>query len=236
MSLKEIKTDFNRLADAKQAQNLQRYFKTGKGHYGEGDEFLGIKVPLLRQLVRKYQDLPLADVIKLLQSRYHEQRLTALLLLVKKFEKGDALLRTKIYHIYLKSYRRINNWDLVDLSAPNIVGTFLLHKNRKILYQWVKSPNLWKRRIAVISSFAFIRNNDFKDCLNLAQLLLKDEHDLIHKAVGWMLREIGKRNQSVLEEFLSKYAPLMPRTMLRYSIEKFPPGKRKKYLNFKPAT
>lgn len=236
MTLQNIKSDFQRLSDNKQAQNLQRFFKTGKGQYGEGDMFLGVKVPLQRQLVKKYHNLSLIDIEKLLRSEYHEYRLTALLLLVKKFEKGDLRQKGKIYSLYLKNYRYINNWDLVDLSAPNIVGAYLLDKNRNLLYQWAKSPNLWKRRIAVLATFAFIRNKDFNDSLKIAEILMKDRHDLIHKAAGWMLREVGKRDLALLEIFLAKNAASMPRTMLRYSIEKLPASKRLKYLKIEPAT
>lgn len=236
MSLINIKKVFQKLADKKQAENLQRFFKTGKGQYGEGDKFLGIKVPLQRQLVKKYLDLPLADVENLLHSQYHEHRLTALLLLVKKFEKGDLKQKDKIYRLYLKNYRRINNWDLVDLSAPNIVGVYLLDKNRSILYKLAKSSDLWQRRISVLATFTFIRNKDFNDSLKIAEMLLKDRHDLIHKAVGWMLREVGKRDLAVLDDFLAKNAATMPRTMLRYAIEKLPESKRLKYLKIKRTT
>jgi len=229
-TLTQLKKDLNKLADRKQAAILSRFFKTGPGAYGEGDVFLGIKVPEQRKAAGKYADLSLADTQKLLKSKIHEHRLVALLILVKKFKKGGEKLRAEIFKAYLKNTRYINNWDLVDLSAPNIVGRHLLDKSRQILYKLVRSKSLWGRRIAVLATFSFIRENDFRDSLRLSEILLKDEHDLIHKATGWMLREIGKRDQAVLERFLRKYYQVMPRTMLRYAIEKFDEKKRKFYL------
>jgi len=229
-TLTQLKKDLNKLADRKQAAILSRFFKTGPGAYGEGDVFLGIKVPEQRKAAGKYADLSLADTQKLLKSKIHEHRLVALLILVKKFKKGGEKLRAEIFKAYLKNTRYINNWDLVDLSAPNIVGRHLLDKSRQILYKLVRSKSLWGRRIAVLATFSFIRENDFRDSLRLSEILLKDEHDLIHKATGWMLREIGKRDQAVLERFLRKYYQDMPRTMLRYAIEKFDEKKRKFYL------
>ncbi len=217
----------------KQAQILQRFFKTGPGEYGEGDIFLGIKVPQQRQVVKKcYKDLPLSEIPKILRTKVHEYRLAALLILVAKFNVKDigAAEKKKIYDLYLKNMAFINNWDLVDLSAPNIVGVYLLDKPREILYKLAKSKDLWERRIAILATFTFIRDNDFKDTLRIAKTLLHDEHDLIHKAVGWMLREVGKRDQDAEEKFLRAHYQVMPRTMLRYAIERFEEKKRKYYM------
>ncbi|MCF7835925.1 MAG: DNA alkylation repair protein [Candidatus Marinimicrobia bacterium] len=232
MSLSKLKKELKDLADPLQAKNLQRFFKTGKGDYGEGDVFLGIKVPVLRKTAKSYADLSLSDIEELLKSKIHEHRLTSLFLMVKKFEKGDEGLRKKIFKIYLKNAQNINNWDLVDLSAPNIVGTYLLDKKneRKILYKLVESKNLWEKRISVLATFSFIRDNDFSDTLKISGIFLNDEHDLIHKAVGWMLREVGNRDMVQEEKFLKKHYKKMPRTMLRYAIEKFPEKKRLAYL------
>lgn len=225
--LKKITKELKSLGDKKQAEILQRFFKTGKGQYGEGDIFLGIKVPVQRQICKKY-DLTLEEIQELLNSRIHEHRLCGILALVDKYKKAKK--KKEIFRFYLKNSKRINNWDLVDLSAPNIVGDYLLEKDKKVIYKLVKSKNLWEKRIAIISTFTFIRNGKFKDTLKISDILLKDRHDLIHKAVGWMLREVGKRDIKVLESFLRKHYKDMPRTMLRYSIEKFPEKKRKSIL------
>jgi len=192
--------------------------------------FLGIKVPEQRKVAKKYKDLSLKDTESLLKSNIHEHRLIALLMLIQHYQKANPELKKKIFNIYLKNTQHINNWDLVDLSAPNIVGDFLLTKNRKILYKLAKSKRLWERRIAILATFTFIKNNDLKDTLKISEILLKDKHDLIHKSVGWMLREVGKKNQGILEDFLKKHYKTMPRTMLRYAIEKFPEPKRQAYL------
>ena len=218
--------DFEALRNFEKAKILQTFFKTGKGEYGEGDIFYGITVPQLRVLSKKYKSLELKDAEKLLKSKVHEFRMVGLFILVLKYSKSKKL----IYDVYMKNLNGINNWDLVDLSAPNIVGDFLLDKDRNILYLLVKSNKLWERRVAMLSCFTFIRKNQFEDALKIAEILLKDEHDLMHKAVGWMLREIGKRNQEVEELFLKKYYKQMPRTMLRYAIEKFDEKKRRFYL------
>lgn len=236
MTLIDFKKEYERLKNPQQAKILAGFFKTGKGQYGEGDFFLGIKVPVQRAAIKKYYNLSLADLQELLDSPIHEHRLSALFILVKQFESalkaGDEKSQEKIYKFYLKNSKNINNWDLVDLSAPNIVGRYLLAKDREILYTLVKSKNLWERRIAVLAAFTFLRAKDFKDILKLAEMLLKDEHDLIHKAVGWMLREVGKRDEKVLRKFLDKFCARMPRTMLRYAIEKFSEEERKRYLKF----
>ncbi len=212
------------------AEHSQRFFKTGEGEYGEGDQFLGIRVPVLRKHVRMFEETPLRTVERLLGSKFHEERLFALLLLVRKFSKGADDERSEIYQTYLSNTRYINNWDLVDSSAPQIVGAYLEHKNREVLYALAGSDDLWERRIAILSTFHFIRSNDFDDALNLSRLLLNDREDLIHKAVGWMLREIGKRDKAIESSFLQTHYKRMPRTMLRYAIEKFPERERKLYL------
>ncbi len=228
MSLTELRQDLQDISTEERAKTNAWFFKTGKGQYGEGDKFLGITVPDTRTIAKKYKDLPFADVSTLLQSEWHEERLTALLILVHNFERGND--QEKIVEFYLQNTQRVNNWDLVDLSADKIVGAWLFDKDKSILYDLAKSTNLWERRIAIMSTFYFIRHNQFEDTLEIAELLLHDPHDLIHKAVGWMLREIGKRNQDVEETFLKKHYKTMPRTMLRYAIEKFSKEKRDYYM------
>ena len=229
--LDQIKREMSQLSDPERAGNLSWFFKTGKGQYGEGDIFLGIPVPEQRKVAKKYFDLSLDDLQELLNTKIHEYRFTALVILVSKYRKAEEMDRKEIFDFYLRNTENVNNWDLVDLSAPRIIGDYLLNKERSILYKLAKSNSLWERRISILSTFAFIDNNDFEDSLNISKLLLNDEHDLIHKAVGWALREIGKRNQNVEERFLAKHYLHMPRTMLRYAIEKFDEKKRKKYLN-----
>jgi 3-methyladenine DNA glycosylase AlkD len=231
MTAEIIRTKLRKAADKDKAKILQRFFKTGPGEYGEGDIFLGISVPALRKISKEFDGMPFNETMQLLKSTVHEERLLALLLLVRAFSKGDKAIQKRIFNIYLKNTKHINNWDLVDLTAPNIVGEYLRDKSRKPLYTLAKSNNLWKRRIAIMATFSFIRQNDFDDTLNISHLLLTDHHDLIHKAVGWMLREIGKRSPLAEEHFLQQHYRKMPRTMLRYAIERFPGAKRKKYLN-----
>ncbi len=229
-SLNNLRKEMKELSNPEKAKILQGFFKTGKGQYGEGDVFLGLVVPEQRKLVKRYWDsIGPQDLQILLNSRIHEERLIALLILVKKYEANE-IARQLVFDFYLENTMNINNWDLVDLSAPNIVGKFLLDKKRDVLYDLVKSNNLWEKRISIISTFSFIRNKQFEDTLKISEILLNDKHDLIHKAVGWMLREVGKRDEKVLEDFLKKHYRAMPRTMLRYAIEKFPEEKRKKYL------
>jgi 3-methyladenine DNA glycosylase AlkD len=228
-----IRSKLKKHANKDKAKLLQGFFKTGPGEYGEGDIFLGINVPTLRKLSKEHDGIKLPEMVKLFKSTIHEERLLALLMLVRAFSKGDEALKKEIYDLYLKHTRYINNWDLVDLTAPNIVGTYLLERSRKPLHEMAKSNDLWKRRISVLATFAFIKQNDFYDALKIANALLADEHDLIHKAVGWMLREIGKRDLYEEEQFLKSRYKDMPRTMLRYAIERFPETKRKKYLNGK---
>ncbi len=230
MMLNQIKSDLFQLSNPEKAKSLSRFFKTGKGQYGEGDIFLGIPVPEQRKVAKKYFDLPLNDLQELLRSEIHEHRLTALLILLAKYEKTGNSGKDEIFSFYMKNTENINNWDLVDLTAPKIVGDYLFNKDKSILFKLAKSNNLWERRIAILSTFGFIRKNNFKIALSISELLLHDKHDLIHKAVGWMLREIGKRDQEIEEQFLSKYNVQMPRTMLRYAIEKFDKKKRKFYL------
>jgi 3-methyladenine DNA glycosylase AlkD len=218
------------LADPKRAEGARRYFKTGPGEYGEGDKFLGIPAPVLRQLVREYGTLPLPSVVKLLKSPWHEERALAALILVRRYDKGGAAERESIYRLYLDSLQWINNWDLVDCSAAQIVGRHLAGRGRFPLTRMARSPHLWTRRVAVIATAYEIREGRFDDILYLAPRLLEDKEDLIHKAVGWMLRSVGDRDQSVLERFLDTYATRMPRTMLRYAIEKLSPAKRKRYM------
>lgn len=231
----KLKKELRKLADPKKAKILQGFFKTRKGEYGEGDKFLGITVPLQREVAKKFQDLSLADLQRLLNSKIHEERLVALLVLVFQFEKAskdqEEKHRKAIFEFYLKNAKNINNWDLVDLSAPKISGEYLLDKKRDVLYKLAKSRNLWEKRIAIISCFSFIRREEWRDTFLICKILLFDKHDLIHKACGWMLREVGKNSgQKKEEEFLKKYYQKMPRTMLRYAIEKFPEEKRQKYL------
>ena len=227
----EISKRLQKMGDKEDARFLQGFFKTGVGQYGEGDIFLGIRVPELRKLAKEYKALPLKEILSLLKSPYHEVRLFALILFVNTFAQGDETIQKKIYNLYLANTRYINNWDLVDLSAPNIVGAFLMERNRKPLYQLAKSKILWERRIAVLATFNFIKNNQFADVLKIAGILLQDKEDLIHKAVGWMLREVGKKDTACAESFLQKHCRTMPRTMLRYAIERFTPVKKHKFMN-----
>lgn len=235
--IRELQKETKSLKDPKKAKNLQRFFKTGKGEYGEGDIFYGITVPESRKLVKKYKEMSLSEVQKLIKSKIHEERLIALLIFVEQFvhlHQGSGETRKKIFNLYLKNTRYINNWDLVDLSAHKIIGEYLKDKDRNILYKLAKSKSLWERRIAMISTFAFINQKDSKDVLKIARILLKDKHDLIHKAVGWGLREVGKRVSLKDEyQFLDKYAAKMPRTMLRYAIERFDEKTRQRYLQIK---
>jgi len=226
----QLKKELKSLINPKQIKISQRFFKTGPGEYGEGDIFLGIKVPLQREVANKYIHLSFDNIENLLKSKIHEYRLIGLLILISKYKRAKEKEKKKIFNFYLKNYQGINNWDLVDISAPYIVGDYLLNKNKDILYKLARSKNLWKKRIAILSTFTFIKNNKFNDVLKISKLLLNDNHDLIHKAVGWMLRELGKRNLKIEEEFLKKYIKKMPRTMLRYAIEKFEEKKRKSYL------
>lgn len=233
MTAQKIKKRLRQFASREKAQILRRFFKTGPGEYGDGDIFLGVVVPDIRRVAKEFSGTPLGEIATLLASTVHEERLLALLMLVSAYAGGDDFLKKKIYGLYFKNTKYINNWDLVDLSAPNIVGTHLLDKSRKPLYAFARSKDLWKKRIAILATFQFIKQNDFSDTLGIAKVLLTDDHDLLHKAVGWMLREVGKRSLPVEEKFLRQHYRKMPRTMLRYAIERFPEGKRRKYLGGK---
>ncbi len=226
----DVRKALRKYADKEKAKVLRGFFKTKPGEYGEGDIFLGVTVPLVRNIVKQFKDLPLRDLKKLLHSNIHEERLLALLILVEQFNQADINAKEKIYKTYLANTKFINNWDLVDLSAPQIAGGFLINKDRRALYKLAQSPLLWDRRIAILSTFAFIKANDFDDLFRLTKLLLLDKEDLIHKACGWMLREAGKRNLRSEENFLRRHSKVMPRTMLRYAIERFPENKRRAYL------
>ena len=233
MSLTEIRKAILKQKNPAQALVLQRFFKTGKGEYGEGDIFYGIKVPEQKTIAKQFKDLTFDDLKELIKSKVHEERLIAAFILVDQYKKGDEKKKKSVYDFYLKNRKGINNWDLVDLSAPKIVGAYLIDKGKKWLYKFADSKDLWEKRISIISTQAFIREHFFEDTLNISKILLHDKHDLIRKAVGWMLREIGNRDLETEEEFLKKHYKKMPRTMLRYAIEKFPEQKRLAYLKGK---
>lgn len=232
MTANNVVHDLDLLANPQKAQLLQRFFKTSKGEYGEGDIFIGIVVPNQRIVAKKYKDLQLSEIQKLLSSKIHEHRLTALFILTYKFPKANAETQKEIVEFYLKNTRHINNWDLIDLSSVEIIGNYILEhpEYKKVLYKFSKSTNLWERRISIIATFELIRAKQFEDSLKIAATLIGDKHDLIQKAVGWMLREIGKRDLITEEKFLDLHYKVMPRTMLRYAIEKFPEEKRRHYL------
>jgi 3-methyladenine DNA glycosylase AlkD len=227
---KTIQKKLSNLADPQTAAVSLKFFKTGPGEYGAGDQFRGIRVPELRKLAKEYRNLPLVEVERLLHSSFHEDRVLALLILVGLHAKADNAGQAAIYEFYLSNTEFISNWDLVDCSASGIVGAFLSDKSRRPLQQLARSKSLWERRIAVIATFHFIKAGDFSETLRIARLLLSDSEDLIHKAVGWMLREVGQRDRAIEEEFLRLHYKQMPRTMLRYAIEKFPEPLRQKYL------
>lgn len=217
--------------DPQKAKDLARFFKTGKGEYGEGDRFLGIIVPKQRIIARQYwKQLTLNDVEELLHNRFHECRMIALFILVLQYKKASEAVKGEIVRLYLRNTAYINNWDLVDLSSRDIVGAYFFDKDRSPLYRLARSPLLWDRRIAIIATFYFIARNDFEDSFKIAEILLPDRHDLIHKAIGWVIREIGKRNLQSEEDFIRKHYADMPRTALRYAIERFPEAKRRSWL------
>jgi len=233
MTPNDLRKKLRKLRDPEKAKILQRFFKTGAGEYGEGDVFLGITVPRLRMVSKECDAMPMGEVEALLKSQTHEERLLALLILIRKYGKEDGSGKKRIYALYLENTRWIKNWDLVDLSAPNIVGDFLMGKSRKPLYKLARSSALWKRRIAILATHRFIREGQFNDTLGISKVLLRDKEDLIQKAVGWTLREVGKRDLATLEAFLKEHYRQMPRTMLRYTIERFPAAKRELYLKGK---
>ena len=230
-ALSSVRRDLRKLARPDRAKSNAWFFKTGPGEYGAGDRFLGLTVPQLRTIAREYRDMPLKYVVTLLRSPWHEERLLALLIMVGQYARAGKATRQAIHQLYLGNTRSINNWDLVDSSAAQIVGAHLEPRDRRVLRRLARSESLWERRIAMIATYHYIRQRDFKDALTIAGLLRRDEHDLIHKAVGWMLREIGKRDRGAEERFLRKHARTMPRTMLRYAIEKFPQPLRRRYLS-----
>ena len=233
-SFKDLAAAIKKLGNPEKAKLSQRFFKTGPGQYGEGDIFLGLTVPEQRQITKTFLDLPLSELSQALQSKYHEFRLTALLILNHQYAQAakvkDEKLCQQLCEFYLEHSTRINNWDLVDASARNVVGEHLYTRSRKILYKLAASKNLWERRIAIISTFAFIKKNDFADTLKISTILFKDKEDLMHKAVGWMLREVGKMDRPTLDQFLRQNYQQMPRTALRYAIEHYSQNERQKFL------
>ena len=230
MRASEVCSRLQLLGDRERAQVLQRFFKTAPGEYGEGDVFVGLRVPEIRKLAKEYQALPFSEIIQLLQSSIHEARLLALLILIRAYTQGNASLQEQIFNLYLQNTRFINNWDLVDASAEHIVGSHLRYRNRSPLHALAVSKLLWDRRISIMSTFHYIKHGEFAETLRIAELLLRDKEDLIHKAVGWLLREIGKRDHLTEEAFLKVNYKIMPRMMLRYAIEKFPEQSRRQYL------
>ncbi len=231
--LNQLKKELDSLADQEKAQNYQRFFKMEKGEYGEGDIFIGVTVPVQRKMAKKYSNLSIPKIQELIKSKIHEHRLIALFILIDKYKKANEHEKENIFNLYLENTKHINNWDLVDSSAHYIIGDFLFEKDKKVLYELANSKNLWEKRIAIISTFHFIKKEEFEDALAISEILLEDKHDLIHKAVGWMLREIRNRDLETQEKFLKFHYKKMPRTMLRYAIEKFEEEKRKSYLTGK---
>jgi 3-methyladenine DNA glycosylase AlkD len=230
VTARDLQSRLRALGNPADAAFLAGFFKTGPGQYGEGDTFIGVRVPVIRRLAREFVVMPLSQIERLLHSAIHEERLAALILLVLQAAKADAALRQTIYDLYLANTKYINNWDLVDLSAPHVVGAYLADKDRAPLYRLARSEWLWDRRISILATHYFIRHDDFTDTLTLAERLLTDRHDLMHKAVGWMLREVGKRDEAALVGFLARHRLVMPRTALRYAIERFPEAKRKAFM------
>jgi 3-methyladenine DNA glycosylase AlkD len=228
--LQELKIDLKSLTDPEKAAFFPRFFKTGKGQYGEGDKFIGVTVPNQRKVAKQYRDLKKSDLKKLLYSKIHEHRLTALFILVSQYERSDEQGKREAYDFYLKHKAQVNNWDLVDSSSHKIVGAYLLQRDKLILTSLARSKSLWDRRIAMISTFWFLKNGQPEACIKIAEILVNDSHDLMHKAVGWMLRELGKIDLEMEEAFLKRHHKTMPRTMLRYAIERFPETKRQFYL------
>ena len=231
MKAADIRKELQSMADPDKGAILQRFFKTGPGQYGEGDIFIGVMVPQSRQVAKKFSQLPLGEIRTLLYSGIHEERLVALLILARRYSASSSREKEEIVKFYLDNIKQVNNWDLVDLSAPNILGAHLVDRDRRrLLYRFAGSDNVWERRIAIVATHYFIRNGDFSDTLKIAAMLLQDRHDLIHKAAGWMLREVGKRDAAAEEAFLEEHYSAMPRTMLRYAIERLPESKRRRYM------
>ncbi len=226
----QLINDLRAVADIEKAAFFPRFFKTGKGEYGEGDVFIGVTVPNIRKVVSKHVSLSLNDIDLLVRNEIHEVRLAALLILVSQYDKANMQQKKEIVDFYLAHTKQVNNWDLVDASCYKILGTYLLDHDRSILYSLARSPYLWERRIAIVSTLAFIRKGQFEDTMRICELLLNDDHDLIHKAVGWMLREMGKKDEATLCMFLDKHASKMPRTALRYAIEKLTKKEQQNYL------
>lgn len=230
LSVADLMRELRLHTDKEKAALLRRFFKTGPGEYGDGDEFLGIVVPTQRRIAKKYLHLNLQDLITILKSKIHEYRFTALVILGEKYKRGTRIEKEKIVRFYLRNRRYINNWDLVDTSTPLILGDYFLTHDPRIIFTLARSRNLWDRRIAILATFPFIKEGRYTETVQIAEILLEDTHDLIHKAVGWALRELGKKSLKAEEKFLHTYAHRMPRTMLRYAIERFSASKRKKYL------
>lgn len=232
MRTSDIKYELSKMAIPEKAAFYPRFFKTAPGEYGEGDQFIGVTVPNIRKVVKLFcKESTELHISELIHSELHEERLCGLLILVEKYQKGDENEKEKWFNFYIDNRKQVNNWDLVDSTAHKLVGPHLFARDRSLLYKLVESPILWDRRIAVVSTLFFIKNDDFTEILNFAEKLLIDPEDLMHKATGWMLREVGKRDQSVLIEFLEKHCHKMPRTMLRYSMEKLPKELYKLYLH-----
>ena len=223
---KTITNKLQALSNAEKREIFPRFFKAGKGEYGEGDRFLGVTVPNIRAIAKLHKDISIEEIRDLMQSEWHEVRLCALLIMVEKSKKKDEALRKELFNLYLSQTKRINNWNLVDLSCRFIIGEYLLDKSRDILYQLAQSPLLWDNRIAIVSTYAFIRKGQLEDTYALSDLMMQHPHDLMHKAIGWMLREAGKRNPERLYDYVMSHRADMPRTMLRYAIEKFSPKER----------
>ncbi|MFH1826918.1 MAG: DNA alkylation repair protein [bacterium] len=228
--LNDLIKELYKIRNPKKAKELQKFFKTGKGEYGEGDVFLGINVPTQRQMATKYKNLSLGEIQKLLSNKIHEFRLVGLLISIEKYNKSSQKEKKIIVNLYLKNTKNINNWDLVDLSSHKILGDYLSNKDKSLLYKLAQSKNLWEKRIAIISTYTFIKNKEFTDSIKIAKILLQDKRDLIHKAVGWMLREVGKKDINVLSNFLNKHYKTMPRTTLRYAIERLDKKKKEFYM------
>lgn len=231
--LQEIRRDLRAKASPRKAELCKRFFKTGPGQYGEGDVFIGLTAPELTRVCDTHKDAPFSAVIRLLRSPIHEERMLALNLLIARYHSAGEADRARIHSIYTRHFQFVNNWDLVDVSARLLAGHYLDGKSTAPLYKWAKSPNLWTRRIAIVATWHFIRKKDFKHTLKISEMLFGDKEDLIHKATGWMLREVGKRDVSALKRFLNKHATRMPRTALRYAIERFSPKERRYYLTLR---